>query len=190
MKSPDGAQHWATLDNRPIPVPAVADDGGPAQRITCDDEFDAHTWLSNVLAKAGKLHFLYLAQTQPPREHYVRYDLATGHEDLRLSPDFGGQRIKPRQLSGFFASRAADPDAPLYCVSGAQGRIGCLVSRDSGQSWQDYALSEQMFALYSIGGCREPTRDGYVIGSFTDQARQGAEEEKHPRVYFFRIAVE
>jgi len=57
--------------------------------------------------KGGKAHFLYLTQSQPPRQHYVRYDLKSGKRDLDISPRFQGsrrhkrQRIEPRTGSRF-----------------------------------------------------------------------------------------
>lgn len=48
---------WKNLDGGPLKLPVVADDGGPADRITLDDEFESHTWLSSFLVKGGKTHF-------------------------------------------------------------------------------------------------------------------------------------
>ncbi|MBI2303048.1 MAG: hypothetical protein HYU66_29420, partial [Armatimonadetes bacterium] len=158
-----------------------ADQHGPADRITLDDEYDVHTWLSSFLAKDGKLHFLYEAQSQPPREHYVRYDVTTAKRELDLYPEVKGQRMSLLGLDGFFAARSSVPGSTLYCVGNWQGRIACLASDDNGTTWYDYAVSQQTFNPYAIGGCRELTDDGHVIGSFTDQA------VTPPRVYFIRI---
>jgi hypothetical protein len=182
MLSRDGGETWQKLDGTPLELPVVADQHGPADRITLEDEYEVHTWLSNFLVKDGKLHFVYLAQSQPSREHYVRYDLKTAQRDLDLWPDFRGEQISLRGLDGFFASRASQPDAPLYCVMADQGRLACLASDDNGATWYDYAVSEKTFTLYAIGGCREITSDGYIIGSFTDTS-PGSD----PRVYFFKI---
>jgi Neuraminidase (sialidase) len=182
MLSRDGGETWQKLDGMPLELPVVADQHGPTDRITLEDEYEVHTWLSNFLVKDGKLHFVYLAQSQPSREHYVRYDLKTAQRDLDLWPDFKGEQISLRGLDGFFASRASQPDAPLYCVLADQGRLACLASDDNGATWYDYAVSEKTFTLYAIGGCREITADGYIIGSFTDTS-PGSD----PRVYFFKI---
>lgn len=48
MASPDGGRTWKTLDGRPLPLPVIADDGGAAERVTLDDEFSSHTWLSSL----------------------------------------------------------------------------------------------------------------------------------------------
>ncbi len=187
MLSRDGGGAWSTMGGRPITLPVVADDGGGALRITLDDEFESHTWLSNLMAKDGKVHFLYMAQTKPnAREHYVRYDVQTGKQDVRIQPEFHGQTIALMGLSGFFATSASLPGGVLYCVSSCQGRIACLASDDNGRTWHDYAISDKAYRPYSIGGCRSVTADGYIIGSFTDQASPDSVSGKST-VYFFRI---
>jgi len=178
MMSLDGGQTWRNLDGTPLTLPVVADDTGPAMRITLDDEFDAHTWLSSFLVRAGKVHFLYLAQTQPPRQHYVRYDLASGQRDQHRQPQFRGTEIQLSGLDGFFASDSSQPNTPLYCVMQDQGHLACLASNDNGETWYDHARGEEQLYPSQIGGCREVTADGYIVGSFT----RGGEE-----VYFFKI---
>ena len=186
MLSSDSGETWETMRGTPLEIPVTADDGGAAERITLDDEFDVHTWLSSFLVKAGKLHFLYLAQTDPARQHYVRYDPATGQRELDLFPEFKGENISLRGLDGFFASDSSAPDSTLYCVMEDGNRIACLASNDNGDTWRDYAVSEPMSNPYSIGGCREVTEDGYVIGSFTDPV-EGSDDPDAAKVYFFRI---
>jgi hypothetical protein len=187
MVSRDGAASWSTLDEKPMEIPVVADEGGNAQQIILPDEFESHTWLSNLLAKDGKLHFLYMAQTKPAREHYVRYDIRSGKEDLRIQPTFCGEKISLMGLSGFFAARSSLPNGPLYCVSRFGRRIGCLASDDNGKTWYDYAVSPEITNSYSIGGARELTADGHIIGSFTDQLASTSEPTDSAHVYFFRI---
>ncbi len=188
LVSRDGGQSWSTMAGKPTTLPVVADDGGPAQRITLDDEFEVHTWLSSLMAKDGKVHFLYMAQTKPTaREHYVRYDAETGRQDVRIWPEFRGKTMSLMGLSGAFAARASLDGGSLYCVSNASGRIACLASDDNGRTWYDYAVSDKTYRPYSIGGCRELTADGYLIGSFTNQSASPAEVSGKCSVYFFRI---
>lgn len=187
MQSKDGGETWQKMDGTPLTPPVIADQNGPTDRLTLDDEFEVHTWLSNFMAKDGKLHFFYMAQTQPPREHYMRYDLRAARRDLDMSPEFKGQSIAALGLDGFFATRASLPNSPLYCVCNWQGRIACLASDDNGETWYDYAASETVFKPYSIGGCREITSDGYIIGSFTDQQRPTSEPGGGCPVYFIKI---
>ena len=185
MASDDGAQSWRRMDGTPLQIPLPVDDSGPSDRITLDDEFEVHSWLSNLLVKDGKAHFAYAAQTATWRQHYVRYDLATAVRDVDLNPIFEGKEIRLASLDGFFASRADLPEAPLYYVSSAGGHLGCLASDDNGETWYDYALSEESFNPYSIGGTRELTTDGAIVGTFTDF--RVAEGRDLSQAHFFRI---
>ena len=185
MASDDGARSWRRMDGTPLQVPLPADEGGASDRITLDDEFEVHTWLSNLLVKDGKAHFAYAAQAESWRQHYVRYDLATAARDVDLYPTFEGEEIRLASLDGFFASRSGLPEAPLYYVSSAGGRLGCLASDDNGETWYDYAVSEESWNPYSIGGARELTADGAIIGTFTDF--QATEDRDLSQVHFFRI---
>ncbi len=187
LVSRDGGGSWLAPGGKSVSLPVIADDGGAAPRISFDDEFESHTWLSNLMARDGKAHFLYLAQTKPPRQHYVRYDAATGKQDVRIQPAFRGKAISLRGLSGFFAARSSLEGGPLYCVGNAEGRIGCLASDDNGRTWYDYAVTDRTYRPYSIGGCRELTGDGDIIGSFTDQLASTADPKGKCPVYFFRI---
>jgi hypothetical protein len=177
------------MSRQPVSLPVIADEGGPADRITLDDEFEFHTWLSSFLAKDGKAHFLYLAQTQPARQHYVRYDLKSARRELDLQPDFRGERLALRNLDGFFAANSRVPGSTLYCVSrdAATSRIACLASDDNGATWYDYAVSDPVQNPYSIGGCREITTDGFILGSFTDQTTPTTDVGGGSKVYFFKI---
>jgi len=184
MLSLDGGQTWRNLNGAPLAVPVVVDDSGPATRISLDDEFENHTWLSSFAVHSGKVHFMYLAQTTPPREHYVRYDLRSGAQDLRLQPRFGGESTQILALDGFFAKGEGHD---LYAVGSSGGQLVCLRSKDAGATWADYAASENRYNVYSVGGCRSVTRDGYIIGTFTDQAGSNADTEPVSKVYFVRI---
>ncbi|MBI5759681.1 MAG: hypothetical protein HZA46_14275 [Planctomycetales bacterium] len=195
MQSPDGGGAWRTMGGQPITAPVIADDGGPADRITLDDEFDVHTWLSSFLIKDGMAHFLYLAQSQPPKQHYVRYDLKTARRELDIQPEFKGQSLSLRRLDGFFASRASDPKSTLYCIGRDPGapRLVCLASDDNGATWRDHAVSESFTQPFAIGGCREVTPDGWIIGSFTDKTdTSDTKNTTAPRgkVWFFKIKAE
>lgn len=192
LQSPDGGQAWRCMNGTPVNLPVVADETGPADRITLDDEFECHTWLSSFLVKDGKAHFLYLAQSKPPRQHYVRYDLRSAKRELDHQPDFRGEQLSLRGLDGFFAARRDKPGSMLFCIGrdANQPRLVCLASGDNGATWHDYAASEPVANPYAIGGCRELTADGWVIGSFTDTLPPpptGGPPEA--RVYFFKFRV-
>jgi len=193
LQSPDGGHAWRGLNGAPVRLPVVADDTGPADRITLDDEFECHTWLSSFLVHGDKAHFLYLAQCQPPRQHYVRYDLRTARRERDQQPDFRGQQLSLRGLDGFFAVQRGQTGATLYCVGrdAHQPRLVCLASRDNGTTWQDYAVSQPVHSPYAIGGCRAVTADGWIIGAFTDIPSAPAGGGPAPaRVYFFKIKAD
>ena len=191
MLSPDGGESWRNLAGATLSTPVTADQTGPSLRVTLDDEFEYHTWLANFMVKAGKVHFVYWAQTKPRRQHYVRYDVATAKRDQdRQAPELRGKAIGLSGLDGFLASRSRDPGSALYCVMQDQGHIACLVSDDNGDTWRDYARSEERFRPYSIGGCREITDDGYIIGSFTHQVSNPQSLKRDSKVYFLKIKAE
>jgi len=187
MRSPDGGDTWETLDGTKLPIPVIGDDSGPTDRITLDDEFEVHTWLSNFLAHGDKLHLLYLAQFDSPRMHYVRYDLRRGRKDVDIQPEFKGETLSLRGLDGFFAARAAE--SSLYCVvqDAGDNRLACLHSADNGGTWQDHAVGAVVASPYAIGGCRELTADGSIVGTFTDQSSASNAPRGQSKVYFFTI---
>ena len=97
-------------------------------------------------------------------------------------------RLSLSGLDGFLTYPPSDPNR-LYLIGNDSGHLACLASDDAGQSWKDYARSEQSFGLYSIGGYRQITDDGSIIGSFTDQKPPDAVTDQKSTVYFFRIAA-
>ena len=188
--SPDGGRSWQTMSGRRLTPPIVADDTGPTNRITLDDEFESHTWLSSFCVVGDKAHFLYLAQTKPARQHYVRYDLRSGRRDIDRQPVFRGDTIRLQGLDGFFVVDRKHPGT-IYCVGrdAEQPRIACLVSRDNGQTWHDVGVSEPVSNPYSIGGFRYVTDDRQIIGSFTDQIAPTTDPGGGSKVFFFSIDV-
>lgn len=189
MVSHDGAATWRVPGGEALELPIVADQHGPAPRITLDDEFEKHTWLAGFMAKDDRLHFLYLAQTTPPRQHYVRCDARTGRKELDVQPELRGTQISLMGLDGFFAADPSVPNSPLYCVMAWQGRIACLASDDNGATWYDYAVSEGTFNPYAIGGCRAISPDGYVIGAFTNQSGTFAGQDNSLVFFRFRAGL-
>jgi hypothetical protein len=190
MLSPDGGASWRNLDGKKLPTPVTADDTGPALRISLDDEFECHTWLSSFLVKEGKVHFIYLAQTDPPRQHYMRFDVASARRDVHIQPELRGNAIQLQGLDGFFTARTNQTGSPLYVLMQDRGHVACLVSCDNGQTWQDFAKSQASFNVYSLGGSRQLTSDGYIIGTFTDQHGSNLTPDRKSKVYFFRIKTE
>jgi hypothetical protein len=189
-QSPDGGVTWTNFAGQPLPVPIVVDETGPSDRITLDDEFEPSTWLANMLIKDGKAHFLYSAQPAPLRQHHVRYDLATGARDFdHVGAALKGAQLAIRALDGFFCADARKPGAPLYCVSREvkAKHLVCLRSDDQGATWRDHAIAGPFNSPYGIGGCREVTPDGFVIGTFTELEGSEVSKFRGGRVWFFKI---
>jgi hypothetical protein len=92
-RSTDGGDNWETLSGKPLVVPFASDDGGPADLISLESEFDVTTWLANALPRFGKLHAIYETQSVPRRYNYVRMNTVRGEIDLRIAPDFGGSSL-------------------------------------------------------------------------------------------------
>ena len=191
IKSFNGGQSWQSLDGRRLELPIVADDSGLSTQISKDNEFDVHTWLSAFMEKDGKLHFVYWAETNPQRQWYRRYDTTTGKPEIEKENIFDKQE-KPNE-SGAFAARRTVPDSTLYFVSTVDNRkrLACLASDDNGRSWYEYAVSDRLFPFraYSIGAARDLTRDGMMVGTFTDVVEKAKSyyEDHSGHVYFFRI---
>ena len=173
MMSPDGGLTWQNVGGTPIDTssPIIPDRLGPATTVTLSDEYDTNTWLSNMLAKDGKVHFSYNATSPLNRMHYVRYDQASGSRDVDTgSSTWQGSTISLSYPYGFFATDLRYPNTPLYAVSHDTAGYGaCLVSDDNGETWQDYARTDYtVSSAYSIGGASQLTDDGYIIGTFTN----------------------
>lgn len=193
MRSLDGGKTWQTLNGKPLKIPIIADNTGPADRISEDNEFKVHSWLSAFAAKDEKLHCVYWTKTSPQRQHYVRYDLTTGKRDATTQPVFAGHEAGNPGESGLLAWSSDVADAPLFFVSTLENRnrVACAISMDNGKIWRDYAISRKTpeGRIYSIGGARSLTSDGAIIGTFTDVTglSKTNQEAGSGRVYFYWI---
>ena len=189
LQSSDGGTLWRAFTTKNLELPVAADETGLSDRITLNDEFEVSTWLSNFLTKEGKAHFLYMARTEPMRQHHTRFDIASGQRELDHQPQLLGEKLALRGLDGFFATRGKEPGSPLFVIARDERstRIACLRSDDNGTTWNDHAISEPFRQPYAIGGCREVTSDGYIIGSFTDVTGETKNGATEGRVHFFRI---
>ena len=195
MKTKDGGNTWATLDNKPLTLPIVSDETGPTTRISRDDELEVHSWLSAFLFKQGKLHFVYWAKNSPERQRYLRFDASSGQKELDIEPIFQQHTPLLPNDSGLLVTDQAEPESPIYFVSTIEDkhRLACLISRDNGTTWREFAKSDMRFAhrVYSIGGARTITGGGEIIGTCTDVAESAKvyTEPNSGKVYFFRIAT-
>ena len=89
------------------------------------------------------------------------------------------------------------PAATLYYVTGTLERLYCFASDDNGATWYEYAIGADAYpinsagwhGLYAIGGARELTADGQIIGLFTEVAdfAHSYYEPHSGKVHFFRI---
>lgn len=185
LYSTNGGTSWQSVTGQRVMTPIVCDRHGPSLQVTLKDEFEVSTWLASMNANLNKLHFFYLARTEPPRHHHVRIDRRTAKREVdRLS--MKGKTLALHGADGFFVRNPGNKD--LYLIGrGRQGHLVCLISRDNGDTWHDYAQSHGTFNAYSIGGCRKVTADGHIIGSFTDQKGSNAINDQKSQVYFLRI---
>jgi hypothetical protein len=191
VRSIDGGQEWQTLAGKPLTLPIVADAGGAADLISTQEEFEVTTWLANALPRYGKLHAIYETQSDVRRYNYVRFDTLQGQEDLRIAPRFGGATLALQGLDGGLASQAKNPEAPLLAVvkDASHSRLACVRSDDQGNTWKDWAVSEEITNPYAIGTCREITADGAVIGTFTSAIEPSNDNVGKSKLYFFRIPI-
>ncbi|MFC5650537.1 hypothetical protein ACFPYJ_15680 [Paenibacillus solisilvae] len=204
LVSKDGGYTWQRIDGTPIELPVFSDESGNSDRISTDEELSTYnTWLSNFMAHNGKLHFLYRASPHEDyrqttrddffngKQHYIRYDTHTGKKDVEILPDFAGSEINIVSADGFFAADSSNHHSTIYYVSKDGNRIACLASDDHGKNWYDYAVSDELvndtYSIYAIGGCREITEDGYIIGTFTERCGDYKDIYGKTRVHFFKI---
>lgn len=194
LQSSDGGENWRPFTRMNLQLPVLADETGISDRITLDHEFEPSTWLANMLTKNGKTHFTYAAKADKTiTQHHVCYDLRSGTREIDHTPALKGETLSLNVGDGFLATSQQRKDSPLFIIArtvNAPPRLACLRSSDNGTTWHDHAVSEKLTQPYAIGGCREITPDGFIIGSFTDVSA-----EKHPqggligRVCFLRIAT-
>ena len=196
IQSADGGASWQRMDGTSLEMPVVADETGPSQRISLDDEFEDHSWLCSCLPKQGKVHFLYSTSSSSKKSrkgrrkriNYVRCSAKTGKKDFHRTGEFRGKRIRLNKWNGFLATCRREPEFPLFAVMADDERLACLVSHDNGQTWLDHALGGTTYTdCYSIGGCREVSDGGYILGSFTDRVQSPLDPKGVCPVYFFRI---
>jgi len=193
MISRDGGRHWQRVDGTPLHTPMTGDELSPADRITHDDEWEYHTWLSALHVKGRKVHFVYWAETPVNRQRYIRIDLDSGRREVDNPTIFPNSQGMCVNDAGLLASDPTQPGGPIYFVSTIDERLrlACLVSHDQGATWNLHAVSDTRFLtrVYSIGGFRHVTCDGNIIGTFTD-LRDSAHTYIEPhggRVFFFKI---
>lgn len=186
-KSLDRGATWQKADGSPLVLPIIDDETGSANIVNLSDEFAVNTWLESLMVKNNKAHFAYLAHTNPVRYQYVRYDLSTGLEDKRIQPEWKDNQVRLSDADGFPVNDTRFPNR-IYWISGSGKDIEALYSDDNGSTWRDLAKSSFQASgseVYAIGGYRNITGDGYILGSFGDYHSDGTVD-----VYFFKINVQ
>jgi len=133
------------MDGTALSIPTSCASNGPSTMINLADEVNLNTWLGNMHVKDGKAHFQYNTRQEstPIRQHYMRFDAATGVREIDSYTDWGNQWGNPPIQSadgdGLFASDPDDPDGPLFAVGRYaenqwRKRLVALVSYDNGSS--------------------------------------------------------
>ena len=178
LKSLDGGQSWKSVGGSSVSVPTGASGGSSgATLINRPDEHNYKTWLANMHAKDGKVHFTYQTgnpwdpagagnpPTITPYMNYIRYDEATGSREIdRTSLSGGGLSIRSEAAS--FASDTSNSTGALYVVGERSDgkRLHAMVSYDNGRNWQDYAQSNWYGTIAHPSLARSVTPDGKVVG--------------------------
>lgn len=193
MQSRDGGLTWENADGKSIDIPVVADTDGAAQLIF-HREADpiVSSTLANFIAGGDHVHFacamlpgqqavdgrIVSGLATPgvvPESPYFRLSKDTGRIDIRHEPRFECDGAVINTWNGFFATDRDSPDAPLYYVGAEDNQLTCIVTRDRGQTWSLHARSDHHFdEVYSLGGCRQITADGRIIGSVTNRVSNPA----------------
>lgn len=195
IKTDDAGNTFKKLDGTVLSsapnTPIIADETGPTDRITRDDEVAPNTWLSGLAATNYKVHAMYNAYSTdlPSRQHYVRLDAQSGTRITDIQPTWCLETrcILNTYIGGGFSIdlRNRWDSSTLYAVSGESGVSKPLVfkSTDDGKTWSLYATSNTSFPpdIYTIGTSRTVASDGSVIGAFVQQ------NGTMGKIIFFRI---
>ncbi len=198
LVSTDGGDRWRPAAAAGSALPIPADDPARTDEITTPEEHGLQTWLAGFLVRRREAHFVYLASRHiDDVAGFYRYldDARPRHKVLALETGAVESRSGLGEgmsgscgLDGFLVQ---DADS-LYYVSSGRGRIACSRSEDGGTTWRIVARSEAGAALvfpYAVGGARQPTSEGFVVGTFTDRLEGPTQATGRASVWFFRIPV-
>ncbi|MDZ4676339.1 MAG: hypothetical protein SGI74_02425 [Oligoflexia bacterium] len=156
---------WKKPNGQVLSLPIVSDDSGPTDRISFTDHTE-FAWLASFTVKNNKAHFVY-------GKNYIRYDLTNFTSDIQ-SRDLKGSTLGASNMFGFFATKKNLSNSPIYYVTSpdTNDEIIVLVSHNNGQTWLDYARSAKLpvgASINRVGGAREITADGFIVGTFLEQ---------------------
>jgi hypothetical protein len=171
---------WENLQGNKIDsLPFISDENGPSTLVSLPENFGNNNVMGGMIYKENKLHFVYVvgkvaADTSSLGTHYVRFDLQKKIRDTDRYPWEVG-KLHPGGQGGFVTNHK-DPISPLYAVTAGyvndkQGMfIVVLISTDNGNTWREYAVSDNEEADMLIGGVNvfpSITPSGYLIGTYT-----------------------
>ena len=168
LMSRDGGLSWERFDGTAVSVPTYCDADSEADILT----YGQGSQTNNMLYKNGKMHFFNMLYLQ--EAIYLRYDLATGYKDRDSSLQNNG-KIRGETIvfqdggAGFFATDESIPGSPLYLIGAdTSNHIACLASYDNGDTWHDFALSENPQPMYAPSGGSQLTADNAIVGIYTN----------------------
>jgi hypothetical protein len=199
MRSINGGSSWQKLTGAGVTLPVISDpasnDPNSIPMINDPGELGASKELWTMRVKEGKIHLAY-QNSDTDQQRYVRYDTVTGLKDIHTS-SWAGETMHLNSLDGFCTATTV-ADHTVYCVGrrAADGnpllpsnRLAVLASYDNGQTWHDFATTEELgFVPYGITGARE-VRDGHLVGMFTLLNPTPPPNNIPNVVQFFRIPV-
>lgn len=199
VRSSDGGVTWQNLAGEALVPPFVGDQDGDTTEVTLPWERPCTTWLTGFAVTESKAHFFYQASPNASEAactlganviRYQRFDLATGVRKSEGAPVIDGVTLENTggyYINGFFAVSPRDGKLLLTSQT-ADNRLVVVASDDEGETWRLGSQSEPLADhLYAIGGPRQVGADGRVLGSYTHDSLQPAEEPSAVR--FFRATV-
>lgn len=187
-RSHAGGLPWENLSGTPLTPPFVGDHEGDTTEITLPEERPCTTWLTAFAVTRHKAHLFYLAAPNLSVVRYRRFDLDAGKFDAvedTFAP--GGVTFDNpggHFLNGFFAT--SPRDGTLFLTSRtADNRLAIVASADEGTTWRLASRTDPLDDhLYAIGGQRQVTSDGKIMGSFTHDSLRPT------KARFFQARVE
>ena len=201
VRSPDGGVTWQNLAGTPLVPPFVGDQDGDTTEVTLPWERPCTTWLTGFAVTESKAHFFYLVSPNASvracalRKNVIRYqrfDLASGvrkaDQKEFVVDGVTFDNVRGYFINGFFATSPRD-GALVLTSQTADNRIAVVASQDEGTTWRLVSQTEPLDDhLYAIGGQRQVTTDGKVLGSFTHDSLRPTEAPSAVR--FFQAIVE
>lgn len=166
-----------------LPLDATNDSNGTVKVVRGQGlTSEVNTWLANMLAYKGCVHFYYRARFQDDgyninsTSNYVRFKIdGTDPESTPvLKPDKDwSKEFQIDGISGFFVRDTRLGKNALYFVGFTNNKfIRVLISSDNGENWKVHAEEPLNTEIYSLTGYREVTTSGHIVGMFVEITAQ------------------